>query len=1041
VARRLVWVLTWLCALAAPHAHTQSVDTLASIDALDLLIKNGKYAAAEQAARTTLADVESRSGAESAPAAHVINRLADALLRQGKTGEETERLIDRAVAIETRLEPATRELGAAQGNKATLVEARGDFESAKLWYERTAGTMRAALGPEHRETLMAVKDLGMAWNNLGEYAKARALVDDALAIRSRQEPQHADVAILRHNLGAIDWQLGNYTAARDSFTAAADGLARAFGGDHPHVASALEGLGVIQHQLGEHAESRTTLRRVLAIRENVLPPGHPLIGQTYVNLGDVLMSMGDYPSALRAFEHGLAIWEHALGPNHPQLLIALTDLAVLRDRTGDHAGARQAMRRGIAIREKANGPDDPDLVIPLTQLANMLADAGRWAEARKMYARARSLGARTRGPDHPYVAAADIEEGLRLAARGNPAAAAPLIEHARAAQLGAFGPDHPTVAVGLDASARLAAVRGATADAVAGAIAAEALTRQHFQATVAVLPENEALLYAEERARSQDLALFLALGTPPADTATIERLWDVVVRSRALVLEGMSWRRDIVTAADTPVSRETIDEAADARARLAQLFVRGPSRERPADFARELADARQAKDRADERLAAASAAYQRDRALRASGFDAIREALPERAALVSFVRYETGLFTPTARAHRFAYAAFVLPARDAAPRLIPIGSAIAIDSLIARLRQQVRAEATAPPMGAARREAEYRTIAADVRRRVWDPVARHLAHPSRVLIVPDGALHLLDFATLPIGVDRYLVDAGPTVHYATAERDLIPDAATPGIGLLALGAPAFDRSPAPLADVPIARLRSECAAAPAQRFTALPESGREAEAIVRMWPEADGPALLLRGAAASESALKAAAPRRRVLHLATHGFVMGEGCTSAGRGAGARTGAAQTLASSPLLGAGLVLAGASRRLSPSTAAEDGILTAEEISGLDLRGVQWAVLSACDSGTGVARAGEGIFGLRRAFQLAGVRTVIVSLWPVEDRAARSWMERLYSARLTRHRSTDEAVREASRSALADRRKAGRSTHPRYWSGFVAAGDWR
>jgi CHAT domain-containing protein len=71
----------------------------------------------------------------------------------------------------------------------------------------------------------------------------------------------------------------------------------------------------------------------------------------------------------------------------------------------------------------------------------------------------------------------------------------------------------------------------------------------------------------------------------------------------------------------------------------------------------------------------------------------------------------------------------------------------------------------------------------------------------------------------------------------------------------------------------------------------------------------------------------------------------------------------------------------------------------------------------------------------------VRTVIVSLWPVDDRLARSWMETLYSARLTRHRSTDEAVREASRLALGDRRRRGGSTHPLYWSGFVAAGDWR
>jgi CHAT domain-containing protein len=142
-----------------------------------------------------------------------------------------------------------------------------------------------------------------------------------------------------------------------------------------------------------------------------------------------------------------------------------------------------------------------------------------------------------------------------------------------------------------------------------------------------------------------------------------------------------------------------------------------------------------------------------------------------------------------------------------------------------------------------------------------------------------------------------------------------------------------------------------------------------------------------------------------------------------------------------MLGAGLVLAGASRRGDRPAGIDDGILTAEEISALDLGGVEWAVLSACDTGTGVVRAGEGIFGLRRAFQIAGVRTVIVSLWPVEDRLARIWMERLYAARLSRHRSTADAVRDASLALLSDRRQRHASTHPLYWSGFVAAGDWK
>jgi CHAT domain-containing protein len=117
------------------------------------------------------------------------------------------------------------------------------------------------------------------------------------------------------------------------------------------------------------------------------------------------------------------------------------------------------------------------------------------------------------------------------------------------------------------------------------------------------------------------------------------------------------------------------------------------------------------------------------------------------------------------------------------------------------------------------------------------------------------------------------------------------------------------------------------------------------------------------------------------------------------------------------------------------------LTAEEVVSMNLDGVEWAVLSACDTGVGVVHAGEGVFGLRRAFQVAGVRTVIMSLWSVDDQAARAWMQALYEGRLRDRRSTADAVREASLTVLRDRRKRGLSTHPFYWAAFVAVGDSR
>jgi CHAT domain-containing protein len=244
------------------------------------------------------------------------------------------------------------------------------------------------------------------------------------------------------------------------------------------------------------------------------------------------------------------------------------------------------------------------------------------------------------------------------------------------------------------------------------------------------------------------------------------------------------------------------------------------------------------------------------------------------------------------------------------------------------------------------------------------------------------------------------------------------------------------------------------------RFDPLPASLKEVGAVVTLWNRAHGArtdaaplpgadpsvptTIRLTGAAATESGFKAEAVGRRIVHLATHGFFLGGRCASGldPSAASTPTGASAKIArENPLLLSGLILAGANHRNVAAPDQEDGVLTAEEVAALNLSGVEWAVLSGCDTGVGEVRVGEGVFGLQRAFQVAGVKTVIMSLWPVEDQATRQWMTTLYAGRLMKKLGTADAVREASLAVLRQRRAKGLSAHPFYWAAFVAAGDWR
>jgi len=350
------------------------------------------------------------------------------------------------------------------------------------------------------------------------------------------------------------------------------------------------------------------------------------------------------------------------------------------------------------------------------------------------------------------------------------------------------------------------------------------------------------------------------------------------------------------------------------------------------------------------------------------------------------------------------------------------------------------------PLGRrASRERRHREAGWNLRERIWDPVLADLDCVHTVFLVPDGGLHMVNLYALPADDERYLVDEDLYLHTLSAERDLVTltDREATGTGLLALGGVQYDVLPSgEPTDLPPATARGDGrrGAEPffgerLQRedfrslvFAPLPATAAEVDAIQALWSaHVDADAILLRGAAASEAAFKRDAPSHRVIHVATHAFFLG---------------VSETPGENPLLVSGLALAGANHRDRAAAAGEeDGILTAEEIASLDLSGTDWAVLSACDSGVGEIVLDQGVSGLRRAFQTAGVGTLIMSLWPVDDRATLAWMEALYRSRLEAGASTVEAVRAATRQALRARREAGSDTHPFTWGAFVAAGDWR
>ena len=211
-------------------------------------------------------------------------------------------------------------------------------------------------------------------------------------------------------------------------------------------------------------------------------------------------------------------------------------------------------------------------------------------------------------------------------------------------------------------------------------------------------------------------------------------------------------------------------------------------------------------------------------------------------------------------------------------------------------------------------------------------------------------------------------------------------------------------------------------------FAPLTGTAEEARAIKTLFPEAR---VLSRERATK--AMLAGLDAPRILHIATHGFFLEDPATHAIPAADqTRAISVSAHVENPLLRSGLALSGANVTKGPS---DEGILTALEASNLNLWGTKLVTLSACDTGVGQVRIGEGVYGLRRAFFLAGAETLVMSLWPVSDVATRQMMTAYYSG-LKAGRGRGDALRQAQLSLMA---RPGRR-HPFYWASFIQAGEW-
>jgi CHAT domain-containing protein/tetratricopeptide (TPR) repeat protein len=1030
----------------------------------------------------------------------VFNELADHLFQHGSAEEAEEasrRCLEAALAGFPEDTPAVTR---ARSRLAVVLGRRGDWDGARHLYERLLETLSSTLGEETPEYLACLWDYAANRRSAGEEVSASALLTRFLALqRTDGSGEDAEEARRLFQRALAYVHLGNLSQAIAPAQRALE-LWNGLPEDHADAITQTHQLLANCHrELGEHGYALPHLRALAARFSDPISPPSREYAKALLQLGICLAELHKHDEAVEHLRKSLGLIRKAVGEKSPESVLILNALAVAV--RGSSRGWQETPRRYLEEALECVGNDGPARAMIIHNLADELLHEGDFSGAVRLLEPlviARRSEAQEISTEELTLL---VQLGLAHYFAGEFASAESRLREALDAGQHQWSEADPIRARAVEVLAAVCAAMGRPGDALDLLLESERSRELGLGGVLATATEQERFRYMRYVHASTGALLMLLCDHDAPQPDVVATVWEIVTRRRSLAREAMGLQR----GAGASQTRAVDGEVRQLRDRLAALEMQGPpvGQEAFDVWHKTIQEIRQRIRGFEESLAdRVSASVEEIRSLNANRLSA---ALPRDSVLVEFVKFQGYEFDrrealPDAGRRPEQYCAFLLRP-GYSPGVVSLGPAAPIDEAVAVLGGRASDSEErghwpweSDPSSGAEADGPVATLSELVLAPLlpWFELG-----VTRLLVIPDGELSRLPLAPLVLPDGRRLLDVLDLCHLASS-HEILDEGSGRGEGTppVVVGAPDFELAAEPseliasmaatettegragedvseytFSSVPAEMLRGDT------RFASLAGTYTEAHVVgallgVRPWTG---------GAALKGRLRRLQSPV--ILHIATHGFFLEsklahlleetgleayvaaehavEGRFSGGRLANA------------FLRSGLALAGANvwlRFEAPPPEAEDGLLTAEDISRMDLAGTRLAVLSACDTGLGDVRVGDGVMGLQRAFILAGAATIVMSLWRVPDLATCLLMEHFYDGILHRREACDRslrnaqlAIRDLTLGELRERCRAdvriGRLAasllhrnrtepadfqpflHAGYWGGFVCMGDWR
>ncbi|KYC44226.1 hypothetical protein WA1_01950 [Scytonema hofmannii PCC 7110] len=985
----------------------------------------GRYQDAENKYLEAIERIKYLQGSEHHDVATSLNNLAVLYDSQGRYFQAEENYLQALAILKKLLGDEHSYIASTLNNIAGNYKDRGRYLEAEQKFMAALAMRKSVFGDEHPEVAASLSNLAEIYLIQGRYPEAEQNYLAAYSMRKRLlTSEHPNIAENLNNLAVLYLHQGRYIQAEQMHLDALSMCERLLGKQHPDYADYLNNLGKLYQHQGRYSEAEQKYLEVLEIRKISLGEEHPYIAEIFNDIAEVYRLQGRYIQSEQMHLTALAMSKKFLGEKHPDVAASLNSLAVLYAEQFKYSQAESLFLETLAIIKGVFGERHPQVASSMNGLAAIYTSQGRYLSAEQMYTEVLKIRKSLLGEEHPDVARSlnnlakiDFSLGCYFEAERKYSEALELRKRL-------LGEEHPDVARSLNHLATILTASDRPTEALSYRIQASYINDKLISRVFAFSSDNDRFALIEKLRGNFDLFLSLIYKHLLDSDSAKQQALDFVLKRKALTTASLAAQNQALYSDRYPHLQDKFRQLGELNAQLVNLTFSASLFNDFTAYQEQLAQLEAQHNNLQKQLASEVPEIQLSEQL--PNRFAVAEALPTDSILIEFVRFDVFDFHAVRAKgdkqwHAPRYLAFILPSgQPDAVQTIDLGEVQPIDNLIQVFHSQVSdstketlAWKKTAPLPKSQITPSASTTAIQLSQRLFQPILKGVRGYKHLIFAPDGNINLVPFQILPLDeTGTHLLMDEYTVSYLGVGREIlrsrVQTTRTANTSII-IADPDFDLASEPT------RWEVGKSSQSTQVKTAIASQQSSNEEFINtldgnLLSRAHGTRFLGESVAkklkdvrlyVGTEALETHLTTQecpKIMLIATHGLFLPDIQQEPPKvGNQEFEHFALSTVKNPMMRSGVALAGANTWLSGGTLPREagkGFVLAQDIASLDLWGNELTVLSACDTGRGDIKIGEGVFGLRRAFAVAGAKTLVMSLWKVPDTATALLMERFF-----------------------------------------------